>query len=61
MYRRLVSRSVEQTNNTAYTEAIRRLHKLRPLLDAEAFAGYVEELRTRYRLKRNFMKLLAAL
>lgn len=59
VYQQLVSHCVEQTHNFAYAEAIRRLHKLRPLLDAEAFAGYVARLRTRYRLKRNFMKLLA--
>ena len=59
VYQQLVSHCVEQTHNFAYTEAIRRLHKLRPLLDAEAFAGYVAGLRTRYRLKRNFIRMLA--
>jgi uncharacterized Zn finger protein len=56
---------VEQTNNAAYKEAHGLLVKVRGLmqrLDREAeFEEYVRVLRTRYKRKRNFMKLLKGL
>lgn len=56
---------MEQTNNAAYKQAHGLLVKVRVLmqrLDREAeFEEYVRMLRTRYKRKRNFMKLLEGL
>ena len=53
---------VVQTNNHAYDEAFALLKKIKPLLlqeNAELhWKKYIGELRTRFKAKRNFMKLL---
>ncbi|PLS84040.1 MAG: hypothetical protein CYG60_20035 [Actinobacteria bacterium] len=65
IYRSRIEPLVEQTNNAAYKEAHGLLVKARGLmrrLDREAeFEEYVRMLRTRYKRKRNFMKLLKGL
>lgn len=65
IYRSRIEPLVEQTNNAAYKEAHRLLVKVRGLmqrLDSEAeFEEYVQMLRTQYKRKRNFMKLLKAM
>ncbi len=62
VYRRLIEKAVEQTNNTAYAEAIKLLKRMKPLLarlDCPAdFGQYVALLRAKFKAKRNFMKLL---
>ncbi len=53
---------IEQTNNAAYEEAYELLAKMGALmgrLDRETeFEEYLELIRTEYKRKRNFMKLL---
>jgi uncharacterized Zn finger protein len=65
VYRRLIETMVEQTNNTAYEEAIKLLRRLKPLfarLDSVADYGqYIALLRAKYKAKRNFIKLLGKL
>ena len=65
IYQDTVADLVRQTNNAAYAEAAEFVLTIRNLLRAvkqeQAFAGYIEELRQRFRAKRNFMKLLAEL
>lgn len=65
IYQDDVRRLVESTNNAAYEEALDRVRSIRGLLtkmgQEDRFAGYVAELRSEYKRKRNFMKLLAAL
>ena len=62
IYRRLIETAVAQTNNAAYEEAIQLLKKIKPLLvrleTPENFGQYLALLRTKYKAKRNFMKLL---
>lgn len=62
VYRRLIETMVEQTNNTAYEEAIKLLKRLKPLLarlnSPADFGQYIALLRAKYKAKRNFMKLL---
>lgn len=62
IYRRLIEKTVEQTNNTAYAEAIKLMKMIKPLLprlDSPAdFGQYIALLRAKYKAKRNFMKLL---
>ena len=65
VYRRLIETMIEQTNNTAYEEAIKLLKRLRQLfarLDSMADYGqYIALLRAKYKAKRNFIKLLEKL
>lgn len=62
IYRRLIPRFVEQTNNSAYQQAANLLVKMQSLLKAGPNAGdfgsYVAELRAQFKAKRNFIKLL---
>ncbi len=58
VYRRETARLVGQTNNRAYASAIILVEKVRRLLPKREFAAYLTELRTQYKQKRNFMKLL---
>jgi uncharacterized Zn finger protein len=62
LYRRVVPPIIEQTNNAAYDEAIRLIRRidglLRSLNQAPQLASYLAALRSQYRLKRNFVKLL---
>ncbi len=62
IYRRLIETAIEQTNNSAYEEAIKLVKRLKPLLprlDIPAdFRQYIALLRAKYKAKRNFIKLL---
>ena len=62
LYRRLVPPIVEQTNNTAYEEAIKLIRKMGGLMNAQSqsrqFGDYLAELRVQFKPKRNFIKLL---
>ncbi|MHB1272703.1 MAG: DUF6880 family protein [Rhodanobacter sp.] len=62
LYRRVVPPIVEQTNNAAYDEAIKLIRKAGGLMKAQQqssqFGDYLAELRVRFKLKRNFIKLL---
>ncbi len=62
LYRRVVPPIVEQTNNTAYHEAIKLIRKLGTLMKGQKkthqFGDYLTELRVQYKPKRNFIKLL---
>jgi len=62
LYRRVVSPIVEQTNNTAYEEAIKLIRKVGGLMNAQnqsrQFGDYLAELRAQFKPKRNFIKLL---
>jgi len=65
IYRRLIETAVEQTNNTAYAEAIKLVKKLKPLLarldNPADFRQYLALLRAKFKAKRNFIKLLDTL
>lgn len=66
IYRRQAARLVEQTNNQAYEQAMVLIRKIGPLLQsrdggAQRWSDYLIELRSKYKAKRNFMKLLSAL
>jgi uncharacterized Zn finger protein len=62
LYRRIIPTIVEQTNNTAYAEAIKLVRRVKGIMNdperKREFADYVAELRARYKPKRNFIKLL---
>lgn len=62
IYRCVVPPIVEQTNNTAYDEAIKLIRKVGGLMNAQSqsrqFGDYLVELRAQFKPKRNFIKLL---
>ena len=62
LYRRVVPPIVEQTNNAAYEDAIKLIHKVGRLMKAQnqsrEFGDYLAELRVQFKPKRNFIKLL---
>lgn len=62
LYRRVVPLIVEQTNNTAYDEAIKLIRRVGGLMKAQKqqsqFGDYLAELRVQFKPKRNFIKLL---
>jgi len=62
LYRRVVPLIVEQTNNTAYEEAIKLIRKVGGLMKTQnqlsQFGDYLAELRVQFKPKRNFIKLL---
>jgi hypothetical protein len=62
VYRMLINPIVERTNNDAYAEAARLLRRIKQLSirlgEADEFRQYQERVRTEFRRKRNFMKLL---
>lgn len=62
LYRRVVPLIVEQTNNTAYDEAIKLIRKVGGLMKTQKqlsqFGDYLAELRVQFKPKRNFIKLL---
>lgn len=64
VYREVIPKLVEQTNNTAYEQAIGLIRKagglMRGLGQVGEFADYVAFLRLNYKAKRNFIKLLDA-
>lgn len=65
LYQRVVSLIVEQTNNRAYEEAMQLICKIEQILlprqEGQVFQAYINELRLRYKPKRNFIKLLDGL
>ncbi len=62
LYRSVVPPIVEQTNNSAYEEAIRLIRKIGGLMTAQnqsrQYGDYLAELRVQFKPKRNFIKLL---
>jgi uncharacterized Zn finger protein len=64
LYRRVVPPIVEQTNNSAYEEAVKLVRKVGVLMNAQKqsrqFGDYLAELRVQFKPKRNFIKLLDA-
>lgn len=58
IYRSAVAPLVEQSANKAYTKAIRLIKRLDSLMLREEFTALCEDLRRRYKAKRNFIKLL---
>jgi len=62
LYRRVVQPIVEQTNNTAYDEAIKLIRKVGGLMKVQnqsrQFGDYLAELRVQFKPKWNFIKLL---
>jgi hypothetical protein len=66
IYRRQAAQLVAQTNNAAYEQALVLIEKISPLLQkqvdgAQRWSDYLTDLRSQYKMKRNFMKLLNAL
>ena len=64
IYRRMIEPVIDRTKADAYREAVRllrRVHHLMSTLDRKhEFQEYVESLRSAYRRKRNFIRLLDA-
>jgi uncharacterized Zn finger protein len=62
LYRQIIPSIVEQTNNTAYAEAVKLVRRVERILNdtgrKREFADYLTELRIRFKPKRNFIKLL---
>jgi uncharacterized Zn finger protein len=62
LYRRVVPRIVEQTNNAAYAEAIKLIRRVMEMMNAQGKSGefrdYLAELRVQFKPKRNFINLL---
>jgi uncharacterized Zn finger protein len=62
VYQELIAPTIAPTNNMAYNDAIKlvsKMHKLASRLHREReFDEYLIALRTQYKLKRNFIKLL---
>ena len=62
VYQRQIGLWLQHTNNAVYREAVRLLGRVRVLHQRlgreQAFADYVESLRTDHKRKRNFIKLL---
>jgi uncharacterized Zn finger protein len=65
VYQKLVGPIVERTNNNAYAEAVVLIRRMKNLLngpgESEEFRQYLTTLRTEFKRKRNFMKLLDTL
>jgi uncharacterized Zn finger protein len=63
VYKRIVEPTVKQTNNQAYEEAFNLIKKIQALLHRldkdQDFAGYLTELRVKYKAKRNFVAILS--
>jgi uncharacterized Zn finger protein len=62
LYRRIIPVIIEQTNNTAYADAVKLIRKVGVIMNAQErnrdFGYYLAELRMRFKPKRNFIKLL---
>ena len=62
LYMRVIPPIVEQTNNTAYADAVKLIRKVQEIMNAQKrnreFGDYLAELRVRFKPKRNFIKLL---
>lgn len=65
LYQQVVPVIVDQTNNAAYAEAIKLIRTIGDLMKANTqvapFGDYLAQLRARFKLKRNFIKLLEKL
>jgi len=65
IYQRITEHYVGQTSNDAYEQAIKLVTKVRKLMQQEKrskeFKAYIEQLQTKFKAKRNFMKLLQRL
>lgn len=65
LYRQIVPEIVGQTNNSAYESAVALIRQMEQLMTnlgkAPQFADYLAELRTAFKPKRNFIKLLDGL
>jgi uncharacterized Zn finger protein len=62
VYQRQIEPTLARTNNEAYRAAVALLRKVRSLMvrlgqEAE-FGPYLESVRARFKMKRNFVKLL---
>ena len=62
IYQDQVRNLVNRTKNSAYREATKLVRKIRKLMDEsgreDKFPEYIEHLRTEFKRKRNFMKML---
>jgi uncharacterized Zn finger protein len=62
LYKRVIPLIVEETNNTAYEDAVKLIRKVEGIMNAQQrhreFGDYLAELRFRFKAKRNFIKLL---
>jgi len=62
LYRQIIPTIVEQTNNAAYAEAVELVRRIESILNGperkREFMDYLAELRSRFKPKRNFIKLL---
>jgi tetratricopeptide (TPR) repeat protein len=62
LYRQVVPRIVDQTNNSAYYEGIQLIRKvgglMKTLNQSRQFGDYLAELRVQFKPKRNFIKLV---
>ncbi len=62
LYMRVIPAIVEQTNNSAYADAVKLIRKVERLMNAREghgeFGNYLADLRARFKPKRNFIKLL---
>lgn len=62
IYQKIVETYVNRTNNNAYEEAANLVTKVRKLMQQEKqgreFKAYLEQLQTKFKAKRNFMKRL---
>jgi uncharacterized Zn finger protein len=61
-YRRIVDEEIERGDKGSYREAVKLVVEIEALMKQAQgpadFAGYLHELRTRFKAKRNFIKLL---
>ncbi|MDO9268562.1 MAG: SWIM zinc finger family protein [Methylobacter sp.] len=62
LYKRVIPPIIELTNNTAYADAVKLIRKVDGIMHTQKrnreFDDYLAELRVRFKLKRNFIKLL---
>jgi uncharacterized Zn finger protein len=65
IYQEMIAPTLNQTNNSAYEEAVKLLQKIRELMArldrVTEFEDYLVALRIEYKRKRNFIKLLDAI
>jgi len=62
LYKQVIPNIVDQTNNTAYADAVKLIRKIGVIMIAQnrnrEFGDYLTGLRVRFKPKRNFIKLL---
>jgi uncharacterized Zn finger protein len=62
LYRQVIPLIVEETNNTAYADAVKLIRKVEGIMSAQQrhceFDDFLAGLRVRFKAKRNFIKLL---